>query len=169
MPRPSKPVPTRRLVVDPLPKTVLHKMVADLPGPRDETEAARAVRFQVQLAEVLRYNPRNPVEVMLATHCIMLRLVGDDARRDANHARARPELARQHQRSAKQCDQRVAANRRMLADFQSRPLRSLDPATFAALGLNEFLIPDPTQRTDDAEEAFSAIIVPLHPAPKTLQ
>jgi hypothetical protein len=33
--------------------------------------------------------------------------------------------------------------------------------------LEQFLIPDP----DDAieEEAFSAIIVPLHPAPKLLQ
>ncbi|HEX3991556.1 MAG TPA: hypothetical protein VHX39_10340 [Acetobacteraceae bacterium] len=169
MPRPSKPVPARRLVVDPLPNSVLHKLVADLPGPRNETEAARAARFEAQLAEVLSYNPRNPAEAMLATHCIMLRLVADDARRDASHARGHPEMARQHQRSAKQCDQRVAANRRMLADFQSRPLRSLDPATFAALGLTDFLIPDPTQSTDDAEEAFSAIIVPLHPAPNTLQ
>jgi hypothetical protein len=160
---------SRRLIVDPLPKAVLRKLVADLPGPRDETEAARAARFDAQLAEVLSYNPRNMAEAMLATHCILMRLLADHARRDASQTRAHPTMARQHERSAKQLDKRVAANRRMLADFQSRSPGPLDPGLFATLGLTDFLIPDPSQSTDDAEEAFSAVIVPLHPAPKTLQ
>ncbi|MGA3005171.1 MAG: hypothetical protein ABSE20_25975 [Acetobacteraceae bacterium] len=165
---PTRPL-TRKRVGNPLPQSLLHQMVADLPGPRDETDTARAARFEAQLAEVLSYNPRNVAEVMLATHCILLRLVADDARRDANRAGADPAMARQHQRSAKQFDKLVANNRRMLADFQSRPLRTSDPAIFAALGLNEFLVPHPARSRDDAEEAFSAVIVPLHPAPKTLQ
>jgi hypothetical protein len=156
---PGKPV------VNLLPQSVLHQLVADLPGPRDETDAARAARFDAQLAEVLSYNPRDVGEAMLATHCIMLRLVADDARRDASRATV-PAEAKQHLRSAKQLDKQVASNKRLLADFQSRPLRTPDPAILAAIGLKEFLIPDPA---GDAEEAHSAIIVPLHPAPKTLQ
>ena len=74
---------TRNLIVDPLPKSVLHQLVANLPGPKHETDAARAARFEAQLAEVLSFNPRNSAEAMLATHCIMLRLVGEDAHRDA--------------------------------------------------------------------------------------
>jgi hypothetical protein len=44
----------------------------------------------------------------------------------------------------------------------------MDPAMFVSLGLERFLVPDPDD-PDNVEEAFSAIIVPLHPAPKTLQ
>jgi hypothetical protein len=44
----------------------------------------------------------------------------------------------------------------------------MDPATFVSLGLEQFLIPDP-EDPNEVEEAFSAIIVPLHPAPKLLQ
>jgi hypothetical protein len=160
---------TRKLIVDPLPKTVLHQLVADLPGPKDETDAARAARFEAQLAEVLSYNPRNAAEAMLATHCILMRLVADDARGDANGARAVPAKAKQHQRSAGQFDKLLANMQRTLADFQARPLEPPDPALFAALGLERYLIPAPARKLDDAEQAFSAVIVPLHPAPKTLQ
>ena len=173
-PRPAKPAQDApdlagNLIVDPLPKSVLHQLVADLPGPKDETDAARTARFEAQLAEVLSYNPRNAAEAMLATHCILLRLVAEDAHADANRLETASAKAKQHQRSSKQFDKLLANMRRTLADFQSRPLGTPDPAIFAALGLTAFLIPDPARSLDDTEEAFSAVIVPLHPAPTTLQ
>jgi hypothetical protein len=156
-------------VVHPLPQSVLHQLVADLPGPNDETEASRAARFEAQLAEVLSYRPRNAAEAMLATHCILFRLVADDARADASRTCSVPAKAQQHLRSAKQFDKLISKLQRTLADFQARPLGTPDPAISAAFGLRPSLFPDPERNIDDAEEAFSAIIVPLHPAPRTLQ
>jgi hypothetical protein len=171
---PTKPAPNqsgsvRTLIVDSLPQEVLHQMVADLPGPRDETDAARAARFEAQLAEVLSYKPRNAAEAMLATHCILLRLVADDARLDALRLEAAPAEAKPHQRSARQFDKLLANMQRTLADFQARPRARQTPAVFAALGFNAFPASGPARSLDDAEAAFSAVIVPLHPAPKTLQ
>jgi len=165
---PPRP-PTRKLIVDTLPQSVLQQLVADIPGPKDETEAARAARFEAQLAEVLSHNPRDAAEAMLATHCILLRLVADDARGHANRARAFPAEAKQHQRSARQFDKLLANMQRTLTDFQARPLSPPDPAICAALGLKASPMPDPARTIDDAEEAFSAVIVPLHAAPRTLQ
>jgi hypothetical protein len=171
---PTKPAPgqtgsTRKLIADSLPTEVLHQMVADLPGPRDETGAARAARFEAQLAEVLSYKPRNVAEAMLATHCILLRLVADDARLDVLRLEGVPAKARPHQRSASQFNKLQANMQRTLADFQARPQARQTPAVFAAFGFNALPASGPAQSPDDAEEAFSAVIVPLHPAPKTLQ
>ncbi len=160
---------TDRLLVDPLSKSVLHHFVAELPGPKNETDAARAARFEAQLAEMLSYNPRNAAEAMLASHCILFRLVADAARRDAIRAGTTPAEAKRHQRSARQFDKLVTENQQLLADFQARPLGVRAPAIVASPGPNNALTPDPAPVANDAEEAFSAVIVPLHPAPKMLQ
>jgi hypothetical protein len=161
---------TGKPIVGPLPLSVLHRFVVDLPGPKDETDAARAARFAAQLAELLSYHPRNALEAMLATHCILFRLVANDARRDANRCAAVPAMAKRHERDAKQFDKIIANKRRMLADFQSRPSDTpVAVAMSAALARQQFLVPVPASVPDDTEEAFSAVIVPLHPAPKTLQ
>lgn len=165
---PDTPRSTHEPTVDPLPTSVLHQLVADLPGPRDETDAGRAARFEAQLAEMLSYRPRNVAEAMLATHCILLRLVAEDALRDASRAASVPAMAKRHQRSAKQFYKLLANMQRMLTDFQSRPLGPVDPAVFAASGHEEVPVSGRSP-VADAEEAFSAIIVPLHPAPKMLQ
>jgi hypothetical protein len=159
-----RPRPNRNLIVDPLPTALLHSIVANLPGPKNETESQRNVRFEAQLAEVLNYNPRNSADAMLATHCIMMRLLAEDARQDA--AQAEPARAKKCLRSAREFDKLLIEMRQTLARRQARPLPKMDPATFVALRLEQFLIPDPE---DTEEEAFSAIIVPLHPAPKMLQ
>jgi hypothetical protein len=148
-----------------LPLSVLHQLVADIPGPRGETGAERASRFAAQLAEVLTYNPRNSAEAMIATHCILLRLLAEDAHRDSVRPHRHTAVAG---RSAKQFDKLLADLKQTLADFQAQPLQLPDAETFIALGLGHFLIPGPKPEAD-AEEAFSAIIVPLHPAPKILQ
>jgi hypothetical protein len=173
-PRPAKPAQDApdlagNLIANRLPQSVLHQLVADLPGPKHETDAARTARFETQLAEVLSYNPRNAAEAMLATHCILLRLVADDARADASRPETTFAEAKQHQRSGRQFDKLLANMRRMLADFKSRPLGTPDPALFAALGLKPLPVPGLARNLDDAEEAFSAVIVPLHQAPRTLQ
>jgi hypothetical protein len=161
---PRRPRANRNLIVDPLPTALLHSMVANLPGPKHETEPQRAVRFEAQLAEVLSYDPRNSADAMLATHCTMMRLLADDARQDA--AQAEPANAKKCLRSARECDKLLIEVRQTLARRQASPLRKMDPARFIALGMEQVLIPDPE---DTEEEAFSAIIVPLHPAPKMLQ
>jgi hypothetical protein len=160
--------PTRKLIVDPLPQSVLHQMVADLPGPEDETDAARTARFAAQLAEVLSFDPRNSAEAMLATQCVMLRLLAEHDHRDARDSN--PTQAKKLRRSAKNFEKLVADMMQALARFQVLPPGTPDPAIFVAAGLAEFIIPEPAQDPeDDDEEAFSAVIVPLHPAPETLQ
>ena len=163
-----RPKTAGKLMVDPLPTAVLHQMVADLPGPKNETEEQRAARFRTQLAEVLSYNPRNSADAMLATQCIMLRMLSEDCTRDASRPHHSRAAAKQILRTAKQFDQLFGDMLRQLAQRQEHPLQKLDPAVFAAMGLEQFLVPDPDD-PDAPEEAFSAIIVPLHPAPKSLQ
>src|SRR5579864_4079644 len=166
--RPRPTTPARNLVVDPLPEKILHTMVADIPGPRNETEAERAARFDAQLAEVLSHKPRDAFEVMLVTQAIMMRLVAEDAHRDAVRQGRGSDMAKKFLRQAKQLDKQTAETVRLLEEFQSRARPKLDPAIFAAAGLGEFLIPDPDDPAQP-EEAVSGVIVPLHPAPKMLQ
>jgi hypothetical protein len=173
LPWPAAPVPGRRksarkLIVDPLPRSVLHSFVADLPGPKDETESERAVRFEAQLAEVLGYNPRDSSDAMIATHCVLLRLLAEDSHRDARRPGLDPAQVKQLLRGAKQLDKLLAEMKRTLARRQAQTPGKMDPAMFVALGLEQFLVPVPDD-PDEPEEAFSAIIVPLHPAPKLLQ
>ena len=136
-----RPAPTRRLIVDPLPESVLHQMVADLPGPKGETAAERAARFQTQLAEVRRYNPRDSVDAMLATQCLLLRLLSEDCHRDAVSAHGVPAKMKKLRRSAKQFDKLLGEmEQTCLAQRQERPAPKLDPAMFIALGLEQFLV-----------------------------
>ncbi len=163
-----RPKPPRKLIVDPLPQSVLHQFVADLPGPKHETDAERAARFDAQLAEVLSYNPRDSADAMLAAQCIMLRLLSEDCQRDARRSNPDPGKAKKALRTAKQFDKLLTDMEQTLARRQALPAATMDPATFVSLGLEQFLIPDP-EDPNEVEEAFSAIIVPLHPAPKLLQ
>ena len=65
-------------------------------------------------------------------------------------------------------DKLLTDMKRTLARRQTQTLGKIDPAMAISLGLEQFLIPDPDD-PDQVEEAVSAIIVPLHPAPKMLQ
>lgn len=161
----SNSASSRRRILDPLPQSVLQQLVADLPGPKDETASARAARFEAQLREVLSYNPRNSAEAMLATHCVLLRVMAEQARNEAS-----PDLAqvKKSLRQVRQCDKLLVATQRRLQDFQAQPLGPLDPELFARLGLGQFLISDQCTDQNDVG-AFSSIIAPLHPAPKRLQ
>ena len=178
------PGPTHNRNVDRLPQSVLHHLVADIPGPKGETEAARVARFEAQLAEVLSYRPRNGAEAMLATQCMLMRLVGDHARVDAERTCLIPATSKRHLRSARQFDKALANTQRILTRIQSRHLDTSAPATVASaalvtsagqvtsggLGCQEQDTSSVRARiTEEPEEAFSAVIVPLHPAPKMLQ
>jgi hypothetical protein len=162
-----RPKSTRKLIVDPLPPAVLGSLVADLPGPRDETDAERANRYDAQLAEVVGYQPRDTAEAMLATHCVMLRLLAEDAHRDAARLDLTPEVAKKLSRSADEFDELLVEMKKILGGKQNRPLRRADSDLFRSLGLSEFLVPDPDDAVE-AEQALGAIIIPLHPAPKML-
>jgi hypothetical protein len=158
----------RKMLVDPLPQSVLHALVRDLPGQRGETEPERAARFDAQLAEAMSYQPRNTAEAMMATHCIVLRLMAEDSLRDAARPDVGTGMAKKFKRQAKQFETLLSNMRATLARRQTQPLGKIDPAMALSLGLGQFLIPDPDD-PDQLEEAFSATIVPLHPAPKMLQ
>jgi hypothetical protein len=162
------PKSPRKLVVDPLPQSVLHQLVSDLPGPKHETETERTARFDAHLAEVLSYHPRDSADAMLACQCVMLRLLAEDCHRDASRPNPDTANAKKLRRTAKQFDKLLDGMKQALAHRQERPVAKMDPAMFVSLGLERFLVPDPDD-PDNLEEAFSAIIVPLHPAPKTLQ
>lgn len=129
---------------------------------------AAATRFDAQLAEVLSYHPRDSADAMLATQCVLLRLLAEDCHRDANRPDPDPAKVKKLLRTAKQFDQLLAGMMQTLTRRQEQPIARMDPATFVSLGLEQFLIPDP-EDPNEVEEAFSAIIVPLHPAPKLLQ
>jgi hypothetical protein len=157
-----------KLVVDPLPQAVLHSLVRDIPGPKNETEAHRTARFEVQLIEVLDYKPRNAAEAMLAVNCIMLRPFAKGTNRDAARPGRPPMTAARVLRTDKQFTQLLGKLEKMLTRRQTGPQPEMDPAIYKSLGLSGFLVPDPAD-TEHDEEAVSAIIVPLHPAPKMLQ
>ena len=157
-----------KLVVDPLPQAVLHSLVRDIPGPKNETEAGRAARFEAQLVEVLNYKPRNAGEAMLAVDCVMLRRFAKGTNRDAARPGRLPTTAAKVLRNEKQFAQLLGKLEKMLTRRQTGPQPEMDPAIYKSLGLGEFLVPDPAD-TDHDEAAVSAIIVPLHPAPKMLQ
>ena len=162
------PRPARKMIVDPLPQSILHSFVNDIPGPKNETPAERAVRYEAQMAEVLSYNPRNSADAMLATHCVLLRLVAQDSHRDAARPGIAPALMKKFLRSARQFEKLAVDMAKTLARRQAQPLGRMDPAIFQSLGMTEFLIPDPDDPAQP-DQAVSAVIVPLHPAPKMLQ
>ncbi len=188
-----RPEQDQELIVDPLPKAILHGLVADLPGPKGETEAERAIRFEAQLAEVLRYNPRNSAEAMLATQCILLRLMLADSRHDAGRPDLTPGLAKKLLQHAKEFRKLIGQMEQALASRQAQPAGGMDVRLALALGLGEYVIPDPAATLPAAsvaaakvpaakvpaakvpaidglaDYAVSAVIVPLHPAPKMLQ
>jgi hypothetical protein len=164
--RQAKPSPER--ISNRLPRLVLDHLVSELPGPPNETEAERAVRNDAQRAEVLGFRPRDTVEAMLATHCMMLGMVAEDASRNAARQPATSAEGKKSGRVAKQLSQQTTITHRLLAERQSRPLAPLHLKVLEVLGMNR---PQPPAQDDPAEvgQAESAVIVPLHPAPKMLQ
>jgi hypothetical protein len=158
----------RKLIVDPLPEPVLHSLVADLPGPANETDAERAARFDVQLAEVLSHKPQDSAQAMMAAHAVMMRVVTEQARSEAAAQGQSAASRNKVLREVKQLDKLNAAMLRSLQERQKQPPAKMDPAMFVALGLEEFLIPDPDDPAQP-DQAVSAVIVVLHPAPKMLQ
>lgn len=160
--------PRRKVIVDPLPLSTLEAFAADIPGPRDETADEKAARIAANKAEILSYNPRDAAEAMLASHTILMRALAGDTRRDAARQPQGSSKGNQFLKLVKQFDKQAEEMLRHLEHQQSRPLAKIDPAIFRALGFTPEVVPDPDDPAQP-EEAVSAIIVPLHPAPKMLQ
>lgn len=170
-PRGRKP---RRSIDPPPPEDIVHAMVDGIPGPAGETPEERNTRFQAQRTEVLSHGPRNAMEVMLATHCVILRLLAEDAWRTAARPDTEPNRARLCLDQARELDQQRAETKRLLTrgllriPHTPRPPPILDSVLCPVPGARPRQSPGP-DAYDNVEEAVSAIIVPLHPAPKTLQ
>lgn len=167
-PRPSARANRRAPHPDPLPRSILHAMVADIPGPRGETEDERAARFQRQLADVLSYKPRDAAELMMAVQCVVMRLLQADSARDAARADAGSELAKQARRQAGDFAVLAQEMAAALARFQARPLTGPAAGILSALGK-----PPSRERVSDepafAEKPAGASIAALHPAPAAIQ
>jgi hypothetical protein len=159
---------TQKVVADRSPESILDKFAADIPGPKHETEAERADRIAMRRAQILSYHPRNAAEAMLATQCIIFGMLIAEARRNAATVPRTPSSTNKFLRDSRLLMRQSTAMQRTLVERQSRPLAEIDNAVFAALGLSQPVIPEPEDRAL-AEEAFSAVIVALHPAPKMLQ
>jgi hypothetical protein len=119
-------------------------------------------------AEILSYHPRDTVEAMLATQCILFGMVITNAERAATNFLPTSSAGKKILRDARCLSRQIVAIRRRLAERQSRPLPEIDNAVSKALGLSQPPTPEPNDRAL-AEEAYSAVIVALHPAPKMLQ
>jgi hypothetical protein len=168
VPWPLRPVPARRAIAGRLPSSVLHSLVAGIPGPKNESEAERSTRFEAQLAEVLAYKPRDVADAMLATQCVVLRVVAQDSNRDAGRPGVSPDMQKKFLRSARQFGKLIDDMEKTMSRRAPRQPNATDAAIYRAPGLEQLLVREP----DDAgqtDEAFSAVIVPLHPAPKLLQ
>src|ERR1051326_3168074 len=116
----------------------------------------------------MSYKPRDALEVMMATQCIVMRLAETATLRDAGRPDVPAQVREQNRKLTLRIDKQVRDTEKMLKRWQSGPLRKMNPALFQSLGLDGFLISDPDD-PEGAEEAASAVIVPLHPAPKSLQ
>ncbi len=147
---------------DRLPEAALRDIVANIPGPKAETQAERAVRFDAELAEAIAYNPRDQVEAFVFVQNIIMRGYADAARREA----AMTGTISAHTKLVLESEKLMQSSLKVLKKHYL-PHRS-PPALIQEAELLHRLI-----RHDDdpalTEQAVSAIIVPLHPAPKMLQ
>jgi hypothetical protein len=155
-------------MVEPPPDWMLRDLVASIPGPPNESEAGRAARFAAQMAEIRAMNPRDSVDAMLAVQCVMMRLLADDSRRDAERPRIDPIAKKKFLNAARKLDEVHAELKRALTSRQARAgwAPPVAPPLYPA---GVWRAPWARDATDPPDEAESAVIVPLHPSPKMLQ
>jgi hypothetical protein len=146
---------------------VLNYFADTIPGPRDETPFEKQVRIAQNRKELRSYSPRDGMEAMFASQCIMLRMVFVDCARDyysCTDPAEREELRKQATDLAQTC--REAHD--LLPEWSKHRTIDAIPLEFAALGLETYPVPvadEPVQ----PELADIRLIAYQHPAPKMLQ
>jgi len=166
---------------------ILRILLADIPGPPNETPEERAARMDRLFQEAKAMDPRDGTEAMLAAQCLILGLMIDDCQKDAERADLAPRYRRAASQHVRNFETLLRDSRRLLKQCQRRPqtLRTVAPAPVRPAAPLPAPPPVPApaaaaaprpvpvrKRKDDIhliEEARSGVIVPLHPAPKTLQ
>lgn len=126
---------------DPALDDVLRRMAEGLPNEPGLTPSQRAARVETHIAEIEAYGPRTRAEIMIATQCVLLTILAEDARRDA----ARTDLDRPLQQKFLKAARALDKQR-----IQLGALPRVHPRTNPG--------PAPAQTRQ------SAVIVPLHPA-----
>ena len=111
--RPEPPPPR-----EPFNTEVLDLFIADIPGPPNESDDARARRFQMQRAAVHALGPRDGAEAMIAIQCILLSELTDTAHRDASAEGAMGKAAASHAKAFEALRTEFAT---LLRRFQTRP------------------------------------------------
>ena len=166
-PRTAKPRPVRKQKIDPLPRALLEALVADFPGPREETEGQRTARLSAHMQEMLAFKPEDAAQAMLAAQGVLMKMMASDARRDAERTAHDPALTKKVLRQAMQLDKLTAQTVRAMEQRKRQPPVVSDAALFRAFGL----VPPMVDVDDPAEldQAVSGVIVPLHRAPARLQ
>jgi hypothetical protein len=150
---------------------IIRMLVADIPGPPNETADQRAKRMEAQFAEAKAMNPRDGAEAMLAVQCILIGLMIADSAKDANRPDLEPALRRAASEHARSFEALLKDSRKLLKICQHRPMPAR-PAAAAPTPLSPPAAKPAPRRKEDVhliEEARSGVIVPLHPAPKMLQ
>jgi hypothetical protein len=159
---------TAKPVVDRLPEAVLDKLAEDIPGPKHETVAGRADRIAMRRTEILSYRPRDTAEAMLATQCIILGMLMAYALGDTAIFPPTSSIGKKTDRDIRFLYRNIKGLPRCMLERRTHLMAETNRVTLEACRLSQPPIPEPNDRAL-AEEAFSAVIVPVHPAPKMLQ
>jgi hypothetical protein len=146
---------------------VLNYFADTIPGPRDETPFERQARIAKNRKELRSYSPRDAMEAMFASQCIVLRMVFVDCARDyysCTDPAEREELKKQATDLAETC--REAHD--LLPEWSKRRTIDAIPLEFVGVGLETH--PSPAAGTAaQPEPADIRVIAFQHPAPKMLQ
>ena len=146
---------------------VLNYFADTIPGPRDETPFERQARIAKNRKELRSYSPRDAMEAMFASQCIVLRMVFVDCARDyysCTDPAEREELKKQATDLAETC--REAHD--LLPEWSKRRTIDAIPLEFVGVGLETHPSPaagEPAQ----PKPADMRVIAFQHPAPKMLQ
>jgi hypothetical protein len=119
-------------------------------------------------ADILSYRPRDPAEAMLATQCIISGILTAYALGDTAaflHASSTGMKNLQHIRSLYR---HIRVLPRAMVERHSHQMAEMNKVVLEAYWQSQPPIREPNDRAP-AEEAFSAVIVAVHPAPKMLQ
>jgi hypothetical protein len=155
-------------VVERLPEAVLDKLAADIPSPKHETAAERADRLAMRRTEILSYRPRNAAEAMLATQCIILGMLMAYALGDTAIFPPTSSIGKKTDRDIRSLYRNFKGLPLCMLERRIHLMAETNRVTLEACRLSQPPIPEPDDRIL-AEEAFSAVIVPVHPAPRMLQ
>jgi len=152
----------------PLAAEQVYEIVAAIPGPEGETDRQHAARFLMQLQDVLTFKPRDTIETRVAAQCVTFGLMPEGVPLGPGQTTIEAHLVKILVDNARLIEKTKRLLRSVELGRQPGPWDPIAPAISRLLAKFRPPIAEPDDPHEIAEAA-SAIIVPLHPAPKSLQ